>query len=777
LQFGRSPPFSLTEHLFSVFPNSIPLALDSHRRLSLYCVVTAAIGLASCLVLLPLETFAQNFPAGRAKAPQVIRQALDRGLVQDVIVQFDDTAVRNWADDTVRQRRLPHEDAQIIEGRAARMRAIKRRAFDGMGTGVVEELRDYPQLPLALVRLRDAAALDRLIARAEVAEVFVDGRKFSTLDTTSAALIGQPTAEGLGYIGNGSTVLVIDGGVNYTLPEFGSCTAPGVPAGCKVAYYADLTGTATQLDHNGHGSNVSGIVIGTAPGARIAMQNVFGVNNFTSDSLILQAINWGISNRNAYNIRAMNLSLGDGSLYTAPCTFGNPYTSAIQTAWNAGLITVASAGNEGFTNGISNPACTPNVLSVGAVYSTNWGGRAWSSCTDATTVADQVTCFSNSANFLTMLAPGALVTAGGSQKGGTSQASPFVAGAVAVLRSAFPGDTLTQTVARLTGTGMSVTDARNGIVKPRLNLAQALRPVNDLFVNATVVSGNSGSFAGGNVNASRESGEPNHAGDPGGASVWWKWTAPATGQVSLNTTGSAFQTLLAVYSGASVATLTLRASRTGNGVLLFQAVAGTQYAIAMDGMGGASGNLAWTWSLNTAAAADLVVTQSADATTVSSGSPVTFNITVGNNGPQTATGATASTTLPAGLSYLSASAGCVPSGQIVACAAGTIAGGGVASASITALTTGVGTYAVTTTGGSDLPDPATVNNTASTPITVTAGTGSNNARLPTLPHWAMTLLALGLAAAILRPSSPMNRRPQDLRAMTIIERVKRRPYQ
>jgi subtilisin family serine protease len=69
-----------------------------------------------------------------------------------------------------------------------------------------------------------------------------------------------------------------------------------------------------------------------------------------------------------------------------------------------------------------------------------------------------------------MLAPGANITAAGITEAGTSQASPHVAGAVAVLRAEFPLETLIQTQARLIGSGTKITDPRNGVMLPRLNL-------------------------------------------------------------------------------------------------------------------------------------------------------------------------------------------------------------------------------------------------------------------------------------------------------------------
>lgn len=119
----------------------------------------------------------------------------------------------------------------------------------------------------------------------------------------------------------------------------------------------------------------------------------------------------------------------------------------------------------------------------------------------------------------------------------------------------------------------------------------------DAFANRGVLGGAGFTLAGSNVGATKESGEPSHAGNAGGKSVWWTWTAPKTGIVTVDTIGSDFNTLLAVYTGSAVASLTPVASDDDSGSggrskLNFNAVAGTAYQIAVDGFGGAGGNIA-----------------------------------------------------------------------------------------------------------------------------------------------------------------------------------------
>jgi hypothetical protein len=127
-------------------------------------------------------------------------------------------------------------------------------------------------------------------------------------------------------------------------------------------------------------------------------------------------------------------------------------------------------------------------------------------------------------------------------------------------------------------------------------LTQAvLSASNNNFSSRITLSGRNVSVTATNVGATFESGEPKHAGVTGGRSVWWTWTPTVSGLVTIDTAGSDFDTLLAVYTGNGVSSLVSVTSNNNassgetTSKVTFNAVAGRAYRIAVDGNAGASG--------------------------------------------------------------------------------------------------------------------------------------------------------------------------------------------
>ena len=136
-------------------------------------------------------------------------------------------------------------------------------------------------------------------------------------------------------------------------------------------------------------------------------------------------------------------------------------------------------------------------------------------------------------------------------------------------------------------------------------------PANDNFAAAQILNGCSGSVSGTNVGATRQAGEPIHSPDgvSSSRSVWYQWTAPSSSSTIVTTKGSGFDTVLGVYEGTAVNSLTtLGKDDDGGGddktsIVTFSAVQGHTYRIAVDGYnnGGSGGDfgpitLNWTAS-------------------------------------------------------------------------------------------------------------------------------------------------------------------------------------
>jgi subtilisin family serine protease len=300
-----------------------------------------------------------------------------------------------------------------------------------------------------------------------------------------------------GFKGAGKTIAVLDTGVQTDHPflmngtvqktvgeacfasAFGySTTCPGgasmsVSEPSKVGAGAPcpvdiVIGTQKECTH---GTHVAGIAVGgdgtgnsgIAPEASLISVQVFSykyaTNRITSTTGdIDDALQWLYNRRADFpGLTAVNLSLGDGLLYTGFCNASEASTfSKVQQLLNVGIVTVVAAGNESRTTGVSAPACLSNVVTVSALT----GGSG----------ADLRAGYANIGPQVNVFAPGTLTSSipcdGIAPMAGTSMATPAVSGAIAILRQG----TVSDTVALLEDSGGLVT----GYTQPSVKLNNAI---------------------------------------------------------------------------------------------------------------------------------------------------------------------------------------------------------------------------------------------------------------------------------------------------------------
>jgi subtilisin family serine protease len=424
--------------------------------------------------------------------PSLLRAALAADGVARVIVEMRTIEVPGLSRSSgeARIRLLARRAEQYADTRAAVLSRI---------SGDARLENQYTHLPLITLEVSTERDLEQLALDRNVVGIHVDERFEAVLDD-SLALICQFEAAAEGHTGAGTAVAVLDTGLDYRHSDFGSCTAVGEPSGCRVVAMEDFAAADGKLDDSsGHGTNVAAIVGGVAPGTDLIGLDVFRNNGYAYTSEVVAGIDWVIEHQAEYNIVALNMSLGGGN-YSAECP-GTSYDIAMTAALEAGVASAVATGNNGWNNRIASPACAPSAVKVGAVYDNSYGTIRWSGCTDSTTEADKVTCFSNSASFVDLLAPGALIDAGGYRMGGTSQATPHVAGALAVMAAAYPMEDPEDWTQRLIDTGVSITDHRNSLSFPRIDVEAAVADAQDCAVSLDVsdlpvpVAGGTGSFA------------------------------------------------------------------------------------------------------------------------------------------------------------------------------------------------------------------------------------------------------------------------------------------
>jgi serine protease AprX len=321
---------------------------------------------------------------------------------------------------------------------------------------------DVPNLSLLLLAnnpLVQRVALDRLIA--------------GTTERTGATVGATDVRQAFGYDGSGIGVAVIDSGVTGWHDDL----AQGFAGPQRVDQFVDfVNGRTAPYDDYGHGTHVAGIIAGNgfdssgrrsgmAPAARLVVLKVLDQAGRGRISNVIAAFDYVVAHKDAFNIRIVNLSVAAG-VFESYNT--DVLTLAARRAVDRGIVVVAAAGNAGRNpqgrkqyGGITAPGNAPWVLTVGA--SSHMGTIDRADDTVATFSSRGPTAIDRAAKpdlvapgvgIESLSAPGSTLFESKSayllngtvprpyppylSLSGTSQATPVVAGTVALMLEANP---------------------------------------------------------------------------------------------------------------------------------------------------------------------------------------------------------------------------------------------------------------------------------------------------------------------------------------------------
>ena len=505
--------------------------------------------------------------------------------------------------------------AAAIAVRAA-VRSAQRQVeveLDGTRSGPVKRFTHSPAVAVAVTQ----DGLDALARSDVVTSVIPDVPHFPSLDSSVPVMQGDQ-AHAQGFNGAGGTIVLIDTGVETSHSFLGGRVVAeacfnlnnNCPNG-QDEMIGPGAGGPCPLSGCDHGTHVAGIAagqnsstVGVVPASSIVAIQAFedggafcengpGTCVVAFTSSLIGSLDHVITIAASMAISDVNMSLGTGPMPTPCNTHGTK--GPIDALVALGIPTFATSGNNGNKSEMSAPACVDSAIAVGRVDDDH-----------------DVPLSSNSHPTLDLMAPGTNVVSSEpgntfGTKSGTSMASPHAAGAFALLEQRFPSASSQQLLGCMTSTGIPITDPFNGVTKPLIQVAKAMSlgtppATNDDFDDAVVLDDPSGTLAMTNENTTKQPGEPNHAGNPGGSSVWWKFTPIVDGMLTADVSGCTVSSVIAIYQGNAINQLTETSSGTGSTAA--SVLAGTEYHLAVDGVGGASGPSELQWSLVSAPSDD-----------------------------------------------------------------------------------------------------------------------------------------------------------------------------
>ncbi|GAA0944850.1 S8 family peptidase [Nonomuraea longicatena] len=298
--------------------------------------------------------------------------------------------------------------------------------------------------------LRQAAAVGaRTSVLDSAAKIWLDRRVKSVLEH-SVPQIGAPQAWAAGFDGKGTTVAVLDTGIDAGHPDLTG----------RVAAAQDFTEDGTTADLNGHGTHVAGTIAGTAsarkgvaPGVNLLNGRVLNGDGQGLTSWIIQGMEWAAKEKDA---DIVNMSLGGGN------SFGPMSEAVDELTRSTGALFVIAAGNDGCGTCVYSPGDAASALTVGAVDSadkladfSSYGPAGTYRAVKPELTAPGVGIVAARAEGTT---PGTIVDGVYARLSGTSMATPHVAGAAALLRQARPGITGQELKSLLMGNAKSMQD-------------------------------------------------------------------------------------------------------------------------------------------------------------------------------------------------------------------------------------------------------------------------------------------------------------------------------